>query len=38
LSPRTIEMHVSRLMATLRCRTRSEAVARALEMRLLERD
>lgn len=36
LSPRTIEMHVSRLMATLRCRTRSEAVARAVEMRLLD--
>jgi DNA-binding CsgD family transcriptional regulator len=35
LSPRTIEMHVSRLIATLRCRTRSEAVARATEMRLL---
>jgi DNA-binding CsgD family transcriptional regulator/tetratricopeptide (TPR) repeat protein len=35
LSPRTVEMHVGRLMATLRCRTRSEAVARAVEMKLL---
>jgi DNA-binding CsgD family transcriptional regulator len=35
LSPRTIEMHVSRLMATLQCRSRTEAVARAFEMRLL---
>lgn len=35
LSPRTVEMHVSRSMATLRCRTRAEAVARAGELRLL---
>ncbi|HUG25457.1 response regulator transcription factor [Piscinibacter sp.] len=35
LSPRTVEMHVGRLMATLRCRTRAEAVARAVELRLL---
>jgi DNA-binding CsgD family transcriptional regulator len=35
LSPRTIEMHVGRTLATLRCRTRSEAVARAVELRLL---
>ncbi len=35
LSPRTVEMHVGRLMATLHCRTRSEAVARAGELKLL---
>lgn len=36
LSPRTVEMHVGRLMATLRCRTRAEAVARASELKVFE--
>jgi DNA-binding CsgD family transcriptional regulator len=36
LSPRTVEMHVGRLMATLGCRNRAEAVARASELRLLQ--
>jgi DNA-binding CsgD family transcriptional regulator len=36
LSHRTVEMHVGRLLATLACRTRAEAVARANELRLLE--
>jgi DNA-binding CsgD family transcriptional regulator len=38
LSPRTVEMHVARLMATLCCRNRAEAVARAGELRLLGAD
>jgi len=37
LSHRTVEMHVQRLMATLQCRTRAEAVARAAELKLLDR-
>ena len=36
LSPRTVEMHVQRVMNTLHCRTRAEAVARAGELKLLE--
>ena len=36
LSHRTVEMHVQRLMTTLHCRTRAEAVARAGELKLLD--
>lgn len=32
LSPRTVEMHVARLLERLNCRTRSEAVRRAAEI------
>lgn len=32
LSPRTVEMHVARLLERLNCRTRSEAVRRATEI------
>ena len=35
LSPRTVEMHVARALAALRCRTRAEAVRRAAELKLL---
>ncbi|MGT2455650.1 helix-turn-helix transcriptional regulator [Cupriavidus basilensis] len=35
LSPRTVEMHVGRLLATLQCRSRAEAVRRAAELHLL---
>jgi pimeloyl-ACP methyl ester carboxylesterase/DNA-binding CsgD family transcriptional regulator len=35
LSPRTVEMHVANTLATLRCRTRAEAVRRATELRLV---
>lgn len=35
LSPRTVEMHVANTLATLRCRTRAEAVRRAVELRLV---
>ena len=35
LSPRTVEMHVGRPLATLQCRSRAEAVRRAGELRLL---
>ena len=35
LSPRTVEMHVANVLATLRCRTRAEAVRRASELRLV---
>lgn len=35
LSPRTVEMHVARALATLGCRTRAEAVRLATERRLL---
>jgi len=35
LSPRTVEMHVGRLLAALQCRSRAEAVRRAAELRLL---
>jgi pimeloyl-ACP methyl ester carboxylesterase len=34
LSPRTVEMHVARTLAALRCRTRAEAVRRAAELKL----
>jgi DNA-binding NarL/FixJ family response regulator len=36
LSPRTVEMHVANTLATLRCRTRAEAVRRATELRLVD--
>jgi DNA-binding CsgD family transcriptional regulator len=36
LSPRTVDMHLRNLMATLGCRTRTEAVRRAGELALLE--
>ncbi len=36
LSPRTVEMHVANALATLRCRTRAEAVRRAAERRLFD--
>jgi DNA-binding CsgD family transcriptional regulator len=36
LSPRTVDMHLRNLMATLGCRTRTEAVRRAEELALLE--
>jgi pimeloyl-ACP methyl ester carboxylesterase len=35
LSPRTVEMHVSRALEALQCRTRAEAVRRAAELKLL---
>jgi pimeloyl-ACP methyl ester carboxylesterase len=35
LSPRTVEMHVARTLAALRCRTRAEAVRRASELKLI---
>ena len=35
LSPRTVEMHVANMLATLRCRTRAEAVRRASELKLV---
>jgi len=35
LSPRTVEMHVANALATLCCRTRAEAVRRAVELRLV---
>ena len=35
LSPRTVEMHVARVMATLQCSTRAEAVHKASEAGLL---
>lgn len=35
LSPRTVEMHVGRLLATLQCRTRAEAVRRGSELGLI---
>jgi DNA-binding CsgD family transcriptional regulator len=35
LSPRTVEMHVARLLATLGCRTRAEAVRRGSELGLI---
>jgi DNA-binding NarL/FixJ family response regulator len=34
LSPRTVEMHVARSLAALKCRTRAEAVKRATELKL----
>ena len=34
LSPRTVEMHVANALAALKCRTRSEAVRRAIELNL----
>jgi DNA-binding NarL/FixJ family response regulator len=36
LSPRTVEMHVARALSALGVRTRAEAVAAALQRRLLE--
>jgi DNA-binding NarL/FixJ family response regulator len=36
LSPRTVEMHVSRAMDALRCRSRAEAVRAAMERRILD--
>ena len=35
LSPRTVEMHVARLMAALDCRSRAEAVRRGSELGLI---
>jgi DNA-binding NarL/FixJ family response regulator len=35
LSPRTVEMHVARLLATLHCRSRAEAVRRGGELGLI---
>jgi DNA-binding CsgD family transcriptional regulator len=35
LSPRTVEMHVARLLAALQCRSRAEAVRRGSEMGLI---
>jgi DNA-binding CsgD family transcriptional regulator len=35
LSPRTVEMHVARLLAALQCRTRAEAVRRGGELGLI---
>jgi DNA-binding CsgD family transcriptional regulator len=35
LSPRTVEMHVARALATLGARNRSDAVSRALQARLI---
>jgi DNA-binding CsgD family transcriptional regulator/tetratricopeptide (TPR) repeat protein len=37
LSPRTVEMHVARALATLDCRTRAEAVRKATEFGILPR-
>ena len=37
LSPRTVEMHVARALATLDCRTRAEAVRKATELGVLPR-
>ena len=34
LSPRTVEMHVARSLAALKCRTRAEAVKRATDLKL----
>jgi DNA-binding CsgD family transcriptional regulator/tetratricopeptide (TPR) repeat protein len=36
LSPRTVEMHVAALLDRLNCRTRTEAIRRAGELRLLD--
>ena len=36
LSPRTVEMHVSNILATLDSRSRADAVRRAAESGLLE--
>ncbi|KPV50954.1 hypothetical protein SE17_23970, partial [Kouleothrix aurantiaca] len=36
LSPRTVEMHVANILATLDSRSRAEAVRRATELGLLE--
>ena len=36
LSPRTVEMHVANILDRLDCRSRSEAVARAAELGLLD--
>jgi DNA-binding CsgD family transcriptional regulator len=35
LSPRTVEMHVAALLDRLNCRTRAEAIHRAVELKLL---
>lgn len=35
LSPRTVEMHVANILATLDIRSRAEAVRRAVELGLL---
>jgi DNA-binding CsgD family transcriptional regulator len=35
LSPRTVEMHVARMLATLHCKSRAEAVGRAADLDLL---
>jgi len=37
LSPRTVEMHVARALATLDCRSRAEAVRKAGELGVLDR-
>jgi len=34
LSPRTVEMHVANALVALKCRTRAEAVRRAIELKL----
>ncbi|HUS15438.1 MAG TPA: AAA family ATPase [Chloroflexia bacterium] len=36
LSPRTVEMHVANILATLDCRSRADAVRRATELGLLD--
>ena len=36
LSPRTVEMHAARILAALQCRTRAEAVRRAVELNLFD--
>jgi DNA-binding NarL/FixJ family response regulator len=38
LSPRTVESHVAKALATLQCRSRSEAVRKASELGLLGKD
>lgn len=36
LSPRTVEMHVANTLLALQCRTRAEAVRRAMELKLID--